>query len=60
VRKPMPAATTRCLVNEKQKQILRPPKARPLNDKKRGREARQEHYFVTLPWADNGYRVLPA
>ena len=23
-------------------------------------EARQEHYFVTLPWADNGYRVLPA
>lgn len=23
-------------------------------------EARQEHYFVTLPWDDNGYRVLPA
>ncbi|MGH9438669.1 MAG: hypothetical protein ACRD22_12450 [Terriglobia bacterium] len=23
-------------------------------------EARQEHYFVTLPWDDKGYRVLPA
>lgn len=23
-------------------------------------EARQEHYFTTLPWDDNGYRVLPA
>jgi hypothetical protein len=23
-------------------------------------EARQEHYFITLPWDDNGYRVLPA
>ena len=23
-------------------------------------EARQEHYFMTLPWEDNGYRVLPA
>lgn len=23
-------------------------------------EARQEHYFMTLPWNDNGYRVLPA
>ena len=23
-------------------------------------EARQEHYFMTLPWDDNGYRVLPA
>jgi hypothetical protein len=23
-------------------------------------EARQQHYFVTLPWDDNGYRVLPA
>src|SRR6185437_2553376 len=23
-------------------------------------EARQEHYFLTLPWDDNGYRVLPA
>ena len=23
-------------------------------------EARQAHYFVTLPWDDNGYRVLPA
>ena len=23
-------------------------------------EARQEHYFKTLPWDDNGYRVLPA
>lgn len=22
-------------------------------------EARQEHYFITLPWDDNGYRVLP-
>lgn len=22
--------------------------------------ARQEHYFMTLPWDDNGYRVLPA
>jgi len=23
-------------------------------------EARQEHYFMTLPWDDNGYRALPA
>ena len=23
-------------------------------------EARQERYFMTLPWNDNGYRVLPA
>jgi len=23
-------------------------------------EARQERYFMTLPWDDNGYRVLPA
>jgi hypothetical protein len=23
-------------------------------------EARQEHYFMTLPWDDDGYRVLPA
>jgi hypothetical protein len=23
-------------------------------------ESRQEHYFLTLPWDDNGYRVLPA
>ena len=23
-------------------------------------DARQEHYFMTLPWDDNGYRVLPA
>ena len=23
-------------------------------------EARQAHYFVTLPWGDDGYRVLPA
>jgi hypothetical protein len=23
-------------------------------------EARREHYFLTLPWDDNGYRVLPA
>src|SRR5258708_20349767 len=23
-------------------------------------EARQEHYFMTLPWGDDGYRVLPA
>ena len=23
-------------------------------------EARREHYFMTLPWDDNGYRVLPA
>lgn len=23
-------------------------------------EARHEHYFLTLPWDDNGYRVLPA
>src|SRR5579884_3866071 len=23
-------------------------------------EARHEHYFITLPWADDGYRVLPA
>ncbi len=23
-------------------------------------EARQEHYFMTLPWNDEGYRVLPA
>lgn len=23
-------------------------------------EARHEHYFITLPWDDNGYRVLPA
>src|ERR1700758_1805880 len=22
-------------------------------------EARQKHYFVTLPWGDDGYRVLP-
>jgi hypothetical protein len=22
-------------------------------------EARQEHCFMTLPWDDNGYRVLP-
>lgn len=24
------------------------------------REARREHYFMTLSWDDNGYRVLPA
>ena len=23
-------------------------------------EARREHYFMTLPWDDAGYRVLPA
>jgi hypothetical protein len=23
-------------------------------------EARREHYFMTLPWDDNGYRLLPA
>ena len=23
-------------------------------------EARQDHYFMTLPWDDSGYRVLPA
>src|SRR5215475_14659554 len=23
-------------------------------------EARREHYFMTLPWDDGGYRVLPA
>jgi len=23
-------------------------------------DARQVHYFITLPWDDNGYRVLPA
>ena len=23
-------------------------------------DARQEHYFMTLPWDDNGYRVLPS
>ena len=23
-------------------------------------EARQEHYFMALPWDDNGYRVLPS
>jgi hypothetical protein len=23
-------------------------------------EARQDHYFMTLPWDDNGYRVLPS
>ncbi|MGE5073666.1 MAG: hypothetical protein ACM3MF_09580, partial [Anaerolineae bacterium] len=23
-------------------------------------EARREHYFITLPWDDDGYRVLPA
>jgi hypothetical protein len=23
-------------------------------------EARQQHYFLTLPWDDNGYRILPA
>jgi hypothetical protein len=23
-------------------------------------DARSEHYFMTLPWDDNGYRVLPA
>jgi hypothetical protein len=23
-------------------------------------EARQEHYFMTLPWGDDGCRVLPA
>ncbi len=23
-------------------------------------EARDQHYYLTLPWADNGYRVLPA
>jgi hypothetical protein len=22
-------------------------------------DARSEHYFMTLPWDDNGYRVLP-
>src|SRR5215475_7553907 len=23
-------------------------------------EARREHYFMTLPWDDSGFRVLPA
>ncbi len=23
-------------------------------------DARQQHYFMTLPWDDNGYRVLPS
>jgi len=23
-------------------------------------DARQEHYFMTLPWDDNGYRGLPS
>jgi hypothetical protein len=39
--------------------ILLPKKA--LADlKKVVSEVRQEHYFITLPWDDNGYRVLPA
>jgi hypothetical protein len=39
--------------------ILLPPQA--LADVKRiVGEARREHYFMTLPWDDAGYRVLPA
>jgi hypothetical protein len=39
--------------------VLLPPQA--LGDLKRiAGEARREHYFMTLPWDDVGYRVLPA
>ncbi len=39
--------------------VLLPPQA--LADVKRiAGEARREHYFMTLPWDDAGYRVLPA
>jgi hypothetical protein len=39
--------------------VLLPPQA--LADvKKIAGEARREHYFMTLPWDDAGYRVLPA
>jgi hypothetical protein len=39
--------------------VLLPPQA--LADLKRvAGEARREHYFMTLPWDDAGYRVLPA
>jgi hypothetical protein len=39
--------------------ILLPPQA--LAEIKRiAGEARREHYFMTLPWDDAGYRVLPA
>ena len=39
--------------------ILLPPQA--LAEIKRiAGEARREHYFITLPWDDAGYRVLPA
>jgi len=36
------------------------PKAALAEVHKIASEARQEHYFMTLPWDDNGYRVLPA
>lgn len=36
------------------------PKAALAEIQKLVSEARQEHYFMTLPWDDNGYRVLPA
>src|SRR6516225_6121348 len=34
------------------------PKAALAEIRKIVSEARQEHYFMTLPWDDNGYRVL--
>ena len=36
------------------------PKAALAEIQKIASDARQEHYFMTLPWDDNGYRVLPA
>jgi len=39
--------------------ILLPPQALAEIQKIAG-EARREHYFMTLPWDDAGYRVLPA
>jgi hypothetical protein len=39
--------------------ILLPPQAIGEIQKIAG-EARREHYFMTLPWDDAGYRVLPA
>jgi len=36
------------------------PRERLAEVRKIAGEARREHYFMTLPWDDNGYRVLPA
>ncbi len=36
------------------------PKAALADVQKIVSDARQEHYFMTLPWDDNGYRVLPS